>query len=360
VGEWIPDVPLAAHTTLGVGGPARWFARAGDDDTLRDHLRRARDEGLPLLVLGGGSNLLVADAGFPGLVLQVEHDTWRVATEGEERVLHLGAGRDWDGSVAGTCAEGWSGIECLSGIPGRVGAAPMQNIGAYGQELAGTLESVAVMELATGDTDRLAAADCGFGYRTSHFKRAWRGRWLVTGLSLRLAARPPAVPTYDDLADRLPAAPTAPQVRDAVLAVRRSKGMVLDAPDRDTHSAGSFFTNPVLPTLRAEAVLDLAHRADPDAPRGRLFRAGEGQSKLSAAWLIERAGFRRGQRHGTAGLSSKHVLALMNPGAADLLDLARAIRRRVEEAFGVSLVPEPQLVGFAPGEIADLAPPQGE
>lgn len=358
--EWHAEVPLASYTTLGVGGPARWFATATDADAVGAQLQRAHDAGLPLLLLGGGSNLLVADRGFPGLALQLDDTRWSVEARGEVRRLFVGAGWDWDAVVARTCAEGWAGLEALSGIPGRTGAAPMQNIGAYGQELSSTLESVEVVDVATGAREVLDAAECGLGYRTSHFKHAWRGRWILTGLTLRLSTAPPSRPRYDDLASRLPDPSTPQAIRDVVLAVRRGKGMVLDPRDPDTRSAGSFFTNPVVAEDRAEQILELARTRDPAAAAGRWFPAGPGRAKLSAAWLIERAGVSRGYRRGTAGVSSKHVLALMNPGdatAADLLALAVEIRRRVEGEFGVALVPEPVLVGFQPEEIAPLAPP---
>lgn len=341
------DVPLAPLTTLGVGGPARWFLEAPDADTLAAGLRWARDRGLPVFVLGGGSNLLVADRGFPGLVIRVDVRGVEVAETGGEIVVEAGAGEVWDALVARCVAAGWAGVECLSGIPGRVGAAPIQNIGAYGQEIGEVLEAVTVLDAETGRVRELDRAACAFGYRTSVFKTTAAGRYVVLGVRLRL--RPGGAPTvrYAELARRLDgAAPTLEAVRRAVLALRRGKGMVIDAEtppsDPDRRSAGSFFLNPVVPAALAD---EIAARAADPMPR---WPAGDGRVKLSAAWLIERAGFRKGHARGAVGLSTRHALALVNRGgtAADLVALAAEIRRAVAAAFGVTLHPEPVFVGF--------------
>ena len=350
-------IPLASLTTLGVGGPVRYLARCGDDAELAEALRWSRAEELPVFVLGDGSNLLAADAGFDGLVIQLTGDSIELeprvaryarASIGKRVHVRAGAGVEWDALVEQVVAEGLGGLECLSGIPGRVGAAPMQNIGAYGQEVAETIQAVRVMERATGDVRQLSGDRCGFEYRTSHFKGAWRDRYVVTGVDFLLPRRSRGTVSYPDLRRRLGVAgdgpaPSLAEVRAAVLDVRRGKSMVIAPQDPNRRSAGSFFTNPVVePELAAE----IRARSAPEMPA---FPAAGGRVKLSAAWLIERAGFRRGYRLGPAGLSSRHALALVNRGGAsagELVALASEIRRGVRRAFGVTLWPEPVFLGF--------------
>lgn len=328
---WTENVPLASRTTLAVGGPARWHALARSPTELAQHLSRAGD--LPTLVLGGGSNLLVADEGFSGLVVEYLADGIRTLSEGH---LEVQAGVVWDALVEYCVDHDLAGLECLSGIPGRVGAAPIQNIGAYGQEVAERITAVLAVERSTGSLVTLPAEECGFGYRWSHFKGEWQNRYVVTGIRLRLT--PGGAPSirYADLTKRLGPEATLQEVRRTVIEVRRSKSMVYDPNDPNHRSAGSFFMNPVIEASRVTA--DMPH-----------WPAGEGKAKLSAAWLIERSGFPRGFVHGRAGLSSNHSLALINRGeatAGDLLELAGLIRRGVRERFGVTLVPEPVFVGF--------------
>lgn len=342
-----PVVPasrrLADHTTLRVGGPARRFEVAATERDLVDLVTDCDTRGEPVLVLGGGSNLLVADEGFPGTVVRVATTglTADVSTCGGVAV-RVAAGETWDDLVAYATGQEWIGIETLSGIPGSVGATPIQNVGAYGADVAQSVTSVRTWDRVERTQRTFAAADCGFGYRTSRFKRE-PGRYLIleVGLQFPLGSlgRPLAYPELAghlgaEVGERVPAA----RVREAVLAIRRGKGMVLDEADHDTWSAGSFFTNPVL-------AADEAAQLPGDAPR---FPVGDGLVKTSAAWLIQHAGFAKGHGHERAALSTKHVLALTNRGgatAADLVALAREVRDGVERSFGVRLVPEVNLVG---------------
>jgi UDP-N-acetylmuramate dehydrogenase len=340
----VTDAPVLADlTTLRVGGPAARVVVADDEAALVAAVRDADADGTPALVVAGGSNLLVADSGYPGTVVLVR--TSGVAVEADTcggAWVTVAAGEDWDAFVARTVAEEWAGLEALSGIPGSVGATPIQNVGAYGQEVGHVVARVRTWDRLERTRRTFAAGDCGFGYRTSRFK-AEPGRYLVLEVSLQLRLSPTSEPIrYAELARSLgievgQRAPLA-EVRDAVLALRRGKGMVLDGVDHDTWSAGSFFTNPVLdPPSAAQLPVD--------APR---FDVGGGRVKTSAAWLIEHAGFVRGHGRGPATLSTKHVLALTNRGgasAADILDLAREVRAGVAATFGVVLVPEPVLVG---------------
>lgn len=353
------SLQLADCTTLGVGGPALAHAQAMSHDEVRDALRWAQARSVPVLVLGGGSNLLVSDAGFPGLVLEVFD--WRHELEHEDddhMLVHIGAGVEWDELVAFTVSEGLAGIECLAGIPGRVGAAPIQNIGAYGQELSDTVVRVEVMDRSTGDVLQLSADACGFGYRTSHFKTQWAGRFVVLGVTLRLRRNGVPRIAYAELQDALGRnirgrdedadsrrLPSLTEVRLTVNALRRRKSMLLSEDDPNARSAGSFFVNPIISTSQWER---LVAALPPNSGPPPAWPAGDGLHKLSAGWLIEQAGFEKGFRFGRAALSSKHALALINPGDAtttDLLNLAALIRNAVVQQFGVRLHPEPTLVG---------------
>jgi UDP-N-acetylmuramate dehydrogenase len=334
-------IRLSELTTLRLGGPAGAVVEARSDDELIEAAR-----GDDVLLVAGGSNLVIADAGWPGTVV-------RVLTRGvEEReadgrvTLTAAAGEEWEPFVARCVAEGLAGVESLSGIPGSIGATPIQNVGAYGQEVAETIVSVHALERATGEVAELAPADCGFAYRSSAFKRD-PGRWVVLAVTFALERRELSGPlAYAELARTLDVRPGegAPlaEVREAVLGLRRGKGMVLDPADPDSVSAGSFFTNPILSPDDFSALEERAERP----PR---FPEPDGRVKTSAAWLIERAGFHKG--HGKPegiAISSKHTLALTNRGGgttAELLALAREIAAGVEERFGVTLQPEPTLVG---------------
>ena len=359
---------LSALTTMRVGGPARHVVEAASDAEIIDAVATADDAHVPLLVLGGGSNLVVGDGGFDGVVVRDA----RRDPEGDIRIqddgfcggvsVTVAAGVPWDAVVARAVRDAWVGLEALSGIPGSTGATPVQNVGAYGAEVADTIASVRTWDRATRRVKTLAAMDCGFGYRDSLFKRSMSGgagdgalwsptpRHVVLDVTFHMRWGTRSAPVkYAQLAEALgivvgDTASTV-AVRDAVLALRRSKGMVLDDRDHDTWSAGSFFTNPVVTAADAA-------RLPADAPR---FPAGpgaaEGAIKTSAAWLIEHAGFGRGfalPDHAAAALSHKHTLALTNRGgatAADVLALARTVREGVLTTFDVDLVPEPVMVG---------------
>jgi UDP-N-acetylmuramate dehydrogenase len=356
------QILLADYTTLRLGGQAAAFVRAGSPEQLAAVVRAADARGEPVLVLGGGSNLVVADEGFPGTVVQIATSGVQASRDGQAVELTVAAGENWDALVQRCVADGLSGIECLSGIPGLAGATPIQNVNAYGQDVAHTITAVVAYDRLLDAQVRLSAADCEFGYRTSVFKRqiggrgaelnpaAATGRHVVLGVTFRLAADPLSAPVrYGELArllgvgegGRVPLA----AAREAVLELRRGKGMVLDPADPDTRSAGSFFTNPV---ISADQFAKLsACQAPAQIPH---WDAGEGQVKVSAAWLIEHAGFGKGfpGADADARLSTKHALALTaQPGAstADLMGLARRVRDGVLDAFGVRLENEPVLVG---------------
>ena len=343
---------LADYTTVRLGGPARGFVRAGTEDELIDAVRAADAAGGPVLILGGGSNLVVSDEGFDGTVVQVA--TRGVSRDGGPGVLTVAAGEDWDAVVARSVAEGLAGLECLSGIPGLTGATPIQNVGAYGQEVAETITAVRVYDRVTGDVHQIPNERCDFGYRTSRFRGA--GRFVVLGVEFRLAVQVLSAPVrYAELAAAL-GVPVGGQAesaeaRAAVIELRQRKGMVIDPADADTRSAGSFFVNPVL-DAPALAAVEAAARAR-WGPQTRVphFAAGDGLVKVPAAWLIEHAGFGKGYNPGDgARISAKHTLALVNAGTAStaaLLALAREIRDGVRDAFGVSLAPEPVLVGVS-------------
>ena len=332
------DVPLAPLTTLEVGGAARWFARVRGAEQLAEAVGWADDAGHPLLVLGGGSNLLVADGGFPGLVVQLADEAVRFEADGQ---VDAAGGAGWDALVAEAVNRGLAGVECLAGIPGRVGAAPIQNIGAYGQEVAEVVRSVRALDRASGAVVELGAEACGFGYRNSRFKRD--GGHVV--LAVRLGLRPGGAATvrYAELARRVGADAGVAAVRSTVLELRRGKSMVLDPSDENRRSAGSFFLNPV---LTAEAAERVAAVAPEGMPR---WAQADGAVKLSAAWLIERSGLAKGSGDGAVGLSSRHTLALVNRGgarASAVVAFAAMVRRRVWERFGVALWPEPVFVCF--------------
>ncbi|MEU7940523.1 UDP-N-acetylmuramate dehydrogenase [Microbispora bryophytorum] len=344
----LAGVPLAPYTTLRTGGPARAFTQARTQGELVAIVAEADREREPVLVLGGGSNLVVSDDGFDGLVVRVATRGVEATSEDGRLRVTVQAGEDWDALVARCVAEGWSGVECLSGIPGLVGSTPIQNVGAYGQDVSQTVAAVRVYDRRTGEVGDLAAAECGFAYRHSAFKHD-PGRHMVLAVTYALERSPLSGPVaYKELAARLGVeigarVPLA-DAREAVLELRRGKGMVLDPDDPDARSAGSFFTNPVLGPEEAAA---LALRA-PGHPR---WDMPDGTVKIPAAWLIENAGFPKGYERGRARISTKHTLALTNPtgeaGAAELLALAREVRDGVHEKFGVWLVNEPVLVGLS-------------
>jgi UDP-N-acetylmuramate dehydrogenase len=345
-------VLLAELTTLRLGGPAGRLVNCHTEKALVEAVREADSAGQPLLALGGGSNLVVADEGFPGTVARIlscDVEQWQ---EGDETFLRVQAGEPWDALVDRCVAGGLAGIECLSGIPGLAGATPIQNVGAYGQEVRETVRRVRVYDRVQREIADLPAGACGFGYRTSVFKRT-PGRWVVLAVTLALRPSAHSAPVrYAELARALgveigETAPL-PAVRDAVLELRRGKGMVIDPADPDSVSAGSFFLNPVLTEEAFARLVERVMQQLGPGVRPPRFPAGEGYVKTSAAWLVQQAGFHRGygNREGIA-ISGKHTLALTNRGggtAAELVALAREIAEGVRCRFGVELEPEPVFV----------------
>jgi len=331
---------------MGLGGPARYFAHARHDVDVRTAWAWARERRVPLRVLGGGSNVVVDDAGVDGLVLLV--DTRGVQwLEGPDEVeVTAAAGESWDDLVRCAVTRSWAGIECLSGIPGRVGATPIQNVGAYGQEVSEVITAVHALDRISGETVTLAAAECGFAYRDSRFKSAEPERWIVMGVTFRL--KPGGRPSvkYDELSKHLArrglTTPTLEDVRESVIAIRRGKSMVYDPADENGRSCGSFFTNPIVDAEHAELV---AARVGGAMPR---WAQPDGRVKLSAAWLIERTGFAKGTSAGPVGLSTRHTLAIVSHEGAhahDVIAFARHIRDTVAKQFDVRLVPEPVFWG---------------
>ena len=342
------NVPLAPLTTIGIGGPARYYQRAGTVDEVRDGVAWARDQNVPLFILGGGSNLLISDDGFPGLVLHMDLRGITVESEDERAMVRVAAAEPWDAFVARAVANGWAGIECLSGIPGFTGATPIQNVGAYGQDVSETIVAVEALDRTTGRVMMFSNAECRFGYRASLFKNHARDHYVVLTVTFALKRGGPASVRYPELKRYLEERNESLQdlntVRNATIAIRKRKGMVIDRSDPDTRSDGSFFMNPVLSAVELEAF-----RARPGTESTPNFPAAEGTVKLSAAWLIEHAGFHRGFTHGNVGLSSKHTLALINRGggtAREAIELVTMIQGRVRERFGVEIHPEPTFIGF--------------
>lgn len=348
------DQMLAPYTTLALGGPARYLCPCEDLESARSIAEQARADGLPLHVLGGGSNTVFLDSGFDGVVLHVRLKGVEVMPDGGHALVRAAAGEDWDALVVRTVQEGLAGIECLSGIPGYVGATPIQNVGAYGQEVGQSVAQVEAIDLKTLETVSFAPSDCLFGYRTSRFKMRDMARYLITSVTFRLRRGVPDAPRYPELereVGSLGIARMAPPealaaMRDAVLGLRRRKSMVLDPEDPNTRSVGSFFTNPVLTKTEAGPFLENVRARFGDGAEPPLYPS-DGGYKVPAAWLIERAGFERGYRRGGAAISERHTLALVNRGttARELLSLAEEIEDRVREIFAVTLRREPVVVG---------------
>jgi UDP-N-acetylmuramate dehydrogenase len=346
-------IPLAPYTTFRIGGPARFFCEVEDEAEVAEAVSFAKQRGLPLFVLGGGSNLLVSDAGFDGVVLRVgvpvakgEH------RDGESVLLVVGAGENWDDVVLYAVDHGYAGIECLAGIPGDVGGTPVQNVGAYGQEVAETIVQVRAYDLETGTFVDLDHEACRFGYRRSLFNAEARGRYIVTAVTYKL--RPGGEPAlrYADVKRHFAAQfergekLSLRQVYEAVRSIREQKGMLVGQGGPDGRSAGSFFKNPVVPS---EALPQIALKAECDSEKVPQFPAGDGKVKLAAAWLVEQAGFHKGFAMGRAAISSRHTLALVNLGdatAAELIALRDAVMTAVKNKFGIQLEQEPVMLGF--------------
>ena len=347
------NVLLAPFTTLGVGGPARFFAEVHTEPELLQAVAFARTNHLELFPLGGGSNLLVSDNGFSGLVLHlVLAGPIQTTPAGPHHVdLRVPAGLDWDALVLHACTENLGGLECLAGIPGLTGGSPIQNIGAYGQEVAQTIHAVRALDLQTQTFTELSNEDCRFSYRSSLFNSTARGRYLVTAVTFRLSTHPTPNLTYADLQKHFAGQPVpAPlDVYHAVREIRRSKGMLLTPGDPDARSAGSFFKNPIVPTQHFEDLVRILGRAPGEIPHWPAPHSSETPGvKLAAAWLLEQAGFTKGFALGNAGISSRHTLALINRGDAshaDLIALRDRIRSEVQSRFNVTLEQEPVELG---------------
>ena len=344
--------PLAPFTTFGVGGSARWFVEATSEAAIVEAVGWARSRGVALFVLGGGSNLLVSDSGFDGLVLRIrlrgisrqEAETLNDAHD-DAVTYQVAAGEDWDGFVQRTLEDNCAGLECLAGIPGTVGGTPVQNVGAYGQEVASSIARVRGFDLEQGAFVEFSARECAFAYRRSRFNSSDRGRFIVTRVDYRLVRDGAPTLRYPDVQRALEGvvAPGLVEVAQAVRGIRRAKGMLLVEDDPDCRSAGSFFKNPVVSVELASRIEAGAGRELPRYP------AGSGQVKLPAAWLIEQAGFGKGFRRGAAGISTRHTLALVNNGgaeAAGILELAKEIKAAVRTRFDIELEIEPVLLGF--------------
>ena len=346
------NIPLAPLTTFRVGGPARYFVDAQTEQDVIAAVAYAAATRLPLFVIGGGSNLLISDNGWPGLVLKVSIAGVEFEGDREKMLFHAGAGEEWDSLVALSVSKGCGGIECLSGIPGSVGGTPVQNVGAYGQEVSGTITHVHALEIATGNMLEMSNSDCGFSYRSSIFNTTHRDKYIVLEVSYRLPRNGPPRIEYADLqkffVDTNSADPTLQQVRDAVRSIRQSKAMLIVSGDEDCRSAGSFFKNPVVSEAEAARIEALAQSRVPDKKLPR-YPAANGQVKLAAAWLVEQSGFHKGYTMGPVGISTKHTLAIVNRGGAtakDILSLKDQIQKKVFDIWGVSLQPEPVFVGF--------------
>ncbi len=334
-------VPLAPYTTLGIGGPARWFAECTDEASVVEAVHFARDRRVPLFALGGGSNVLVSDEGFPGLVLRVA----LTGIEEQENRFRVAAGEDWDRFVSLAVDHGYGGIECLAGIPGTVGGTPVQNVGAYGQEVSNTIVSVRVLDLHTMTFAELPAAACGFAYRRSIFNSTQRGKFVVTRVDYKLRTHAFPVLSYPDLKRHFHGRTDTPSLTEAAAAVREirhAKGMLLVEGEPDCRSAGSFFKNPVVSQAQYD---DLAAQSSSPVP---CFAAAKGFVKIPAAWLVEHAGFQKGFAMGAAGISGRHTLALTNRGGAtakEILALRDTIVAAVEKRFGIRLEQEPVWLG---------------
>ena len=343
------NVPLAPLTTLKVGGPARYFVDATGYDDVLFTVEYARSNHLPLFILGGGSNLVVSDNGWPGLVLKMnvrgveEH----VAEDGK-LAFELGAGEDWDTFVALSVKRNCAGVETMSGIPGTVGGTPVQNVGAYGQDVSETIASVRALDMMTMQIVDMSNEECAFGYRRSVFNTTTRGRFLILGATFALTPGGSPKITYADLKNRFgDTQPTLQQTRDAVREIRLSKAMLIVPDDDDCRSAGSFFKNPVVDAAKYDQIAQIA--AEGGLPAPPKYPTGNGSVKVSAAWLVEQSGFHKGYSRGNVGISRKHTLAIVNRGGAtatEVVVLKEEVQIGVEEKFGVRLSTEPVFVGF--------------
>ena len=342
------NIKIAPLTTMGVGGPARFFVEASTVEEVREAIGYAKSRNLPLFILGGGSNLVVSDAGWPGLVLKVSLLGINHRHGHGTAYFDVGAGEDWDSFVAVTVQHHCAGIECLSGIPGSVGGTPVQNVGAYGQEVAETIDSVVALDIEGGEEQEFEKSDCGFGYRSSIFNTSARGRYVILRVTYALVHDDHPRLAYADLQKQFAnrQEPTLAEVREAVRQIRASKGMLLTPGDPDARSAGSFFKNPVLTENEFESLKRKAAARGLKIPN---YPALAARRKVSAAWLVEQSGFSKGFGNGHVGISRKHALAIVNRGgatSAEVVQLKNEIQARVQQQWEIQLEPEPVLLGF--------------
>jgi UDP-N-acetylmuramate dehydrogenase len=342
------NIMLAPLTTIGVGGPARFFVEGSTVEEVREAIGYAKSRNLPLFILGGGSNLIVSDAGWPGLVLKVSLLGINHRHGHGTAYFDVGAGEDWDSFVAATIQHHCAGIECLSGIPGSVGGTPVQNVGAYGQEVAETIDSVVALDIESGEEQEFEKSDCGFGYRSSIFNTSARGRYVILRVTYALVHDGHPRLAYADLQKHFAGRgePTLAEVREAVRQIRASKGMLLTPGDPDARSAGSFFKNPVLTENEFESLKRKASERGLQIPN---YPALAARRKVSAAWLVEQSGFSKGFGNGHVGISRKHALAIVNRGgatSAEVVQLKNEIQARVQQQWEIQLEPEPVLLGF--------------
>ena len=343
------DIPLAPYTTLKVGGPARYFVEAQSESEILQALAYAREHSLEVFVLGGGSNLVVSDTGWSGLVLKISIMGIKTTPKNGRVLFTAGAGEEWDTLVARSVEENCAGIECMSGIPGTVGGTPVQNVGAYGQEVAETITTVRVIDTSSGDTREFSNSECGFLYRTSIFNTSEKGRYIVTRVSYALWPDQPPRVEYADLKRYFASSTSSPtllQVRNAVREIRASKAMLITPNEENSRSAGSFFKNPIISPAEYERMSAIPQ---PDNQKPPKYPAPDGYVKISAAWLVERAGFHKGFGNGRVGISTKHTLAIVNRGgatAAEIIQFKNKVQEGVFKVFGVQLHPEPVFVGF--------------
>jgi UDP-N-acetylmuramate dehydrogenase len=345
------NVPLAPLTTLNIGGPARYFVEVRSAAEAQEALAFARSRSLSLFVLGGGSNLVISDSGWPGLVLRIAISgiERRNRSESDEALFEVGAGESWDRFVSHAVRANCAGVECLSGIPGSVGGTPVQNVGAYGQEVSQTIESVLVLDTKDGQIRELCGDACGFSYRSSIFNTSERGRFIILRTTFNLVPEGRPNVTYADLKRHFggwTSSPSLAETREAVRHIRALKGMLISPGDPDRQSAGSFFKNPI---VSEECHNELKERAQARGLTLPSYPALETQKKISAAWLVEHSGFAKGYGDGRVGISTKHALAIINRGgasAAEVIALKDQIQQRIREIWALELEPEPVMVGF--------------
>jgi UDP-N-acetylmuramate dehydrogenase len=349
------NIPLAPFTTFRVGGPTRYFIEGRSESDIKEALAFAEEKRLPLFVLGGGSNLVIADEGWPGLVLKVGLKGVEFDFDRDTALFYARAGENWDDFVALAVERDCAGIECMSGIPGTVGGTPVQNVGAYGQDVSQTIKAVRVLEIASGNVKELNNQECGFAYRSSIFNRDASGKCIVLEVTFLLKQGGAPMLEYADLQRFFAPEQKKPglrQVRDAVRRIRQSKAMLLVPGDEDCRSAGSFFKNPIVSAEEALRIKKLAQQRTPGQVVPQ-YPAEDGRVKLAAAWLVEQAGFHKGYSRGAVGISRKHSLAIVNRGSAtaqDIIALKHEIEQKVFDVWGVHLQPEPVFVGFQPHE----------